>query len=102
MSDRNMKIQVMGIAWYNEADYPAVLAVMADRDKLPATWREWRQAAEKAEAELKAKGAVVVRAKIDPATFAGWCRERGLNVDAKARMRFGNEAAYAELLRRQS
>ena len=49
-----------GLAWYEERDYPAILAMMEDADRLPATFARWREKAETAERELRRKGHTVV------------------------------------------
>jgi hypothetical protein len=88
-------IRGMGIPWYRREDYPRVLDIMADRDSLPPTFEVWRKLAGQVESDAKRRGLVVVRAVIDPDTFVAWCRARSLNVDANARVRFGNEAVAA-------
>lgn len=84
----------LGIAWYrNEADYKRCLALFIDRHVLPATFLEWQKKADQLRKTEMAQGRVVIPAYIDPDTFADWCRARGLNVDAKGRMAFGNAEA---------
>jgi hypothetical protein len=82
-----------GLAWYEERDYPAILAMMEDADRLPATFARWREKAETAERELRRKGHTVVRAMISPDTFPAWCRSRGLKLNAEARIMFANAVA---------
>lgn len=101
MSEKKMQVQAAGLAWYREADYLAILAVMEDRDKLPATWRQWHQLAEQAEARIQRQGVLAVRVLIEPGPFLDWCEARGLHVDAQARMRFSNEAAYTEVMKQR-
>jgi hypothetical protein len=43
--------------------------------------------------KLTAAGHVVVKAYIDPDTFPKWCQAHGLEMNAKARTRFGNDCA---------
>lgn len=83
-------ISIIGMVWYQAEDYDAIRNVMADGDKLPATFHEWRMAAETGEKKLRRDGHTVVRALVQPEAFADWCRSRGLNVDAQARMDFAN------------
>lgn len=90
-----MRVQILGIGWYREGDYPEILRIMDDAHVLPHTHREWRQQAERLECEYVRKGIYVVRAMIDPKMFPQWCRLRGLNVDAEARVAFANEEAFA-------
>lgn len=86
-------IRAIGIAWYSREDYPRVLDVMDDADKLPRTYDRWRELAEAGEGREKAAGHIVVRAVIEPEEFVAWCRARGLNVDSKARTLFASEVA---------
>jgi hypothetical protein len=83
-------IDALGIAWYKLEDYDAILRIMADSDKLPDTFSEWRMKAEQREKLERRNGKVVVRVLIDPETFPDWCRSRSLNVDAKARMLYAS------------
>ncbi|MDR1661233.1 MAG: hypothetical protein LBR95_02225 [Azoarcus sp.] len=85
--------KLIGMVWYERQDYDAILRIMTDRDKLPATFHEWRMSAESGEKQLRRSGHTVVRARIDPETFPDWCRARGLNVDAQARIEFSRNAA---------
>ncbi|MBK3745838.1 hypothetical protein G3A39_42535 [Paraburkholderia aspalathi] len=89
-----MKVQIFGIGWYEKDDYAAILKIMSDKHVLPATYRDWKQKAERLEAETKAKGVTVVRAIIDPKAFPAWCTIRGMKIDAEARMLFASEYAY--------
>lgn len=89
-------LRVGGISWYAREDYAAVLNVMRDPEVLPDTYEQWLQKAERQLRDWEAKGWIMIRAIIDPKTFPEWCRARGLDVDAKARMAFANEIAAAE------
>jgi hypothetical protein len=72
----------IGLAWYEEHDNPAILAMMADALRLPARWRE---KSEMSELALKGQGHDVVRAMISPGKFPAWCLSRGLRLNANAR-----------------
>ncbi len=87
------KVQAVGIAWYEPADYPAIRAMMIDGHSLPATHGAWLQRARKGEQEFLAKGTRLVRVIIKPQPFAAWCALRGLNLDSAARRRFAAEHA---------
>lgn len=91
-----MQVQTVGIPWYEEADYPLVLEIMTDRDRLPAQYDVWEAKAEAAERGLQSKGHTTVRVVIDPKTFPAWCRKRGLNIDSEARRAFANAGAYRQ------
>lgn len=85
--------KVAGMVWYRLEDYDAAMTIMADRANLHRTYAEWRMAAEHGEKKMRRAGWATTRAYIDPATFAAWCGERGLNIDAKARNEFANSVA---------
>ena len=86
-----------GLAWYEERDYAAILAIMEDADRLPSTFSSWREKAEKAERALKRQGHTVVRAMILPGEFPAWCQSRGMKVDGDARKLFANYVAAGKL-----
>lgn len=90
----NLNIRVIGLVWYRQENYAAILQIMTDAANLPATYTDWLKHAEQTEQRLKSQGHITVKAYIDPATFPGWCRTRGLNIDAKARMDYANAVAY--------
>jgi hypothetical protein len=83
----------VGLPWYRREDYAALLALFTDRDKLPATFDEWLNHAESIEKQLRTAGLAVVRILIRPDSFEGWCKERGLQPDQRARLSFANEEA---------
>lgn len=93
-------VRAVGIAWYRREDYERIRAIMDDRDKLPATFDEWLQAAEELERNLERAGHIVERVYIDPDAFAEWCRLRRLDIDSQARMRFSNEVVARKYLYR--
>lgn len=78
----------IGAYWINERDYPALLEIFADGDKMPRTWKEWLRIAEEMEQGLKAYGHVVLRVHIDPNTFLDWCAARGVKPGREARKMF--------------
>lgn len=85
-------VRAVGIPWYRREEYGRIRRVMADGHLLPATWRDWLDRAQQAEQQIKAQGIVAERVYLDPRGFPDWCRARGLDVDADARMRFASEA----------
>lgn len=91
------QIRAAGISWFDEKDYLRARRIMADAHVLPLTFADWKQKAERQQAKFEAEGWVVYRAVIDPETFPRWCAERGLNVDAKARMAFANDYALRRI-----
>jgi hypothetical protein len=60
---------MIGLAWYEERDYPAILEMMEDAYCLPATFASWQEKTERSELALKGQGHDVVRAMISPGKF---------------------------------
>ena len=82
----------VGAYWIKEEDYPALLQLFDDGDKMPPSWNEWLKMAEETERGLKAYGHPVMRVIIDPNTFPGWCADRGTSPGREGRKRFVAEA----------
>ena len=78
----------VGAYWINEGDYPALLNIFADSNRMPRTWKEWLKIAEEMERGLKAYGHVVMRVYIDPNTFPDWCAAHGANTGREGRTLF--------------
>jgi len=85
-------LRAVGAFWIEEADYPAALRVFDDGDSLPRNWSEWLKMAEEMEKGLKAYGHPVMRVRIDPATFPGWCVAHGTTPGRQGRRMFVAEA----------
>jgi hypothetical protein len=78
----------IGVYWTDEGDYPALLRIFPDGDRMPPTWGEWLKMAEEMESGLKAYGHVVMRVRIDPDTFADWCAAHGTTPGREGRKKF--------------
>jgi hypothetical protein len=81
---------VTALPWYERRDYPALLKLFSDPDKLPATYDAWLERAEQVERQFKRAGFGVARIWIRPVPFAGWCKERNVSLDQRARLTFAN------------
>lgn len=75
----------IGVAWYRRGEWPRLLEVSADRDKLEGSYDEWLTHASKALGMLKSQGLDPVKVDIDTEELLAWCRSRNLPVDTKAR-----------------
>jgi hypothetical protein len=84
----------VGVYWINEEDYPAVRRVFDDGHKMPNTWREWLKMAEEMERGLISYGHVVLRVRIDPATFIEWCAAEGAKSSSEGRKKLIAAAVY--------
>ena len=85
--------RIFALPWYARGDYPALLKLFKDPDKLPATYDAWLLRAEQVEKQLQRAGLAVARIRIRPVPFAAWCRERNISPDQAARLIFANESA---------
>lgn len=79
---------VVGVYWIDEGDYPALLGIFDDGNKMPRTWQDWSKIAEEMERGLKAYGHVVMRVRINPDTFSDWCITQGVKSSREGRKRF--------------
>jgi hypothetical protein len=91
---------VTALPWYARRDYPVLLKLFSDPDKLPTTYEAWLQRAEQVEKQLQRAGLAVARIWIRPVPFAAWCRERNISPDQAARLTFANEFARSLPARR--
>jgi hypothetical protein len=88
-----MQISAVGVAWYRREDYDRLLTVFSDADKLAGTYDDWLAQATAFEERESKRGVRFIRVVIDPDEFPAWCKSQGLDVNAKARMRFASERA---------
>jgi hypothetical protein len=84
---------VNALPWYARRDYPVLLKLFSDPDKLPTTYDAWLERAEGVERQFKKAGFTVARIWIRPVSFAAWCKEQNVSPDQAARLTFANEAA---------
>jgi hypothetical protein len=77
--------QIAAVAWLNEADYPAHLAL--DPQLQPA-WQVWLDNARKGVAKAEREGFQVIKVVVDPKDLSDWCAAQGRKVDASARAAF--------------
>jgi hypothetical protein len=84
----------VGVYWITEGDYPALLSIFDDGNRMPRTWKEWLRIAQEMERGLKAYGHAVMRVHIDPNTFSDWCVNHGTTPGAEGRKRIIAAAVY--------
>jgi hypothetical protein len=84
---------VVALPWYARGEYPALLKLFNDADKLPATYHGWLKRAELVERQFQKAGFGVAKIWIRPVPFAAWCEERNVSPNQAARLTFANEAA---------
>jgi hypothetical protein len=84
----------VGVYWIDEADYAAVKALFEDGATMPPEWAQWQKMAIEMETGLKAYGHPVMRVRIDPETFAGWCAAHGTTTGRQGRKAYIAEAVF--------
>lgn len=88
MNQGDKPLPAVGVYWIDESDYPALLTIFPDANRMPGTWAEWLKMAEEMESGLKAYGHPVMRVRIDPNTFPDWCAAHGTSPGSDGRKRF--------------
>ncbi|SMG01052.1 hypothetical protein [Burkholderia singularis] len=91
MTEKTTAPPLIGVAWFNEADYNDLLIIF--KGQLQPTFQEWKRGAVNRVKEIERQGFAVVKVNIDPKTFPAWCAARRLEVDARARQIFAMEGA---------
>lgn len=94
MTDHDRPPPAVGVYWIKEEDYPSLLEIFEDGDKLPPTWTKWQKMAEEMEHGLKAYGHVVMRVHIDPKTFPEWCLAHSTTPGSQGRKMFVAAAVF--------
>src|SRR4029079_13216055 len=64
----------VGAYWIKEEDYPALLQLFDDVDKMPPNWKEWLKMADEMERGLRAYGHVVAACLHRPGHIPGLVR----------------------------
>jgi hypothetical protein len=49
------RLKDVGVTWFREEDYPILLEIFDDADKMPRTWKEWLKRAEQMEERPRPK-----------------------------------------------
>lgn len=87
----------IGVAWYRREQWPRLLEIASDRDKLEDSYDEWLAGAVKALGMLGSQGLNPVKVDIDTEELLAWCASRNLPVDAKARVAYTTEKVKKSL-----
>lgn len=78
----------VGLASYRKDEWPQLLEVSVDADKLEASWDEWVRHARKTLARMVTQAVPVEKVDVGVDELVAWCRSRGRPVDASARADF--------------
>ncbi len=83
----------VGILWFTREDYPACLAIMADRETFPRTYDEWHKRTQEAVAFVEREGGKVIRVETSAQKLGAYCMVRGMKVDSYGRQMFASDVA---------
>ena len=86
--------KIVGVPWFALDSYARCRFQMTDKSSLPLEFTDWLAAAEASVQAIEEEGQSAMKVAIDPARFPVWCRERGLQPDARARQRYANFHAF--------
>ena len=90
-----MPPKIAAIGWYREDDYQNVIKVSDDGDVFDPVYANWLKVAERAFENIeKMPGVIPLKVYIHSKTFPIWCDANGMEVDAKARIAYGNHMAF--------
>ena len=89
---------IVGMVWYHPEDWDK-LGRLFDDPFFKKPFDDWLKNAEYGFKDQGRRDRVVEKVYLDPEQFPLWCAECGLHVDAKARIRFANEAVARKYLK---
>jgi hypothetical protein len=101
MSQHFSNIRAVGIPWYRQEDWPALIAMFEDGAVFDS-FDQWEERAKEVERKFQRAGHIVERVVIDPDAFPEWCRRNGVGADRESRADFAAEIAEQKYGRNQS
>jgi hypothetical protein len=88
MALKTSRETVIGVAWFDRAQWTRLTEVVPDRSKLDDTFEEWERNARRALAQIIAEGHRAKEVPIDVEQLLAWCTLRGLSPDSAARAEY--------------
>jgi hypothetical protein len=82
---------LVGVAWYDPAEWSKLKQVASDAENLDDTYEAWQRNLERTERELSAKGLVVRRVLINVDALVEWCRAHNRAVNGAARAEYTSQ-----------
>jgi len=89
-------MSIVGVAWYQENDWPRIKTLFQDADQLHDSYAEWLKDTRKAIKQLEKEGCFAKQVVIDIDDLIAWCLVRGHKIDAKARTQYVVHLMQAE------
>ena len=97
--DKSMPVRrtfFAGVCWFRQEDYQWVRDTLVDGHRLPPSYQEWQRRHERALEMIELQGHRVEKVYLHVATFAAWCKERGLDINCHALAEFADEFMSAK------
>jgi hypothetical protein len=88
---------VIGIGWYDPAQWAKLKEIATDPDHLDESHEAWQRMAERTLQELTAQGYAVRRVPIDVDALLQWCRAHNKAIDGKARAEYTSQIIMGAL-----
>jgi hypothetical protein len=79
---------VLRLAWYDEAQWQLLCALVPNRGELDDTYEQWQQSARQAVRGIESSGLKVERVSVDVLAMSEWCRERKVPLTGPARAEY--------------
>jgi len=78
----------VSIAWYRPEQWPRLLEVSIDGDRLHKTYEQWLDFTNDLVADIESNGQSVIKVEVDVEELTAWCKQQGLSLDGDARAEF--------------
>jgi hypothetical protein len=98
---RQLTISIIGMSWYYKDDFEKIKKIFVDGENIGASYHDWLRRAEIGYNHLISKGHLVEKVFISSKYFPKWCKENNLELDSKARARFGSEIVHKKYIEKQ-
>ena len=83
--------QLVGLAWYDLAQWAKLKQVADDAADLDESHEAWKRNAERTERQLSRRGIIIRRVAIDIDALMDWCRQRGKPLNSASRAEYAAE-----------
>jgi hypothetical protein len=83
--------QLVGLAWYDLAQWTKLKQVAEDAADLDESYQAWKRNAERTERQLSRRGIIIRCVAIAIDALVDWCRQRGKPVNGASRAEYAAE-----------
>jgi hypothetical protein len=85
---------VIGMAWYKQDQWPVLLQVSSDSNKLESTYEEWLEYAEDTYRRFVKEGLTTEKVAVDVFELIKWCKDHNYPVNGNSRASYTAEILY--------